>query len=123
MACVPLVLVYQELIGKVDIKTTTVHFYMQRKTPFTTVGVIPFELGRLNEGEAMDMVTGIFTVPVPGIYHFEFSGAKFAGSAQAAVKLQINGENVAIARANPQRTIGEDSLSFTASFRLIKENA
>ena len=105
--CLSIFLVSQEIVGKLDVKTKTVHFNMQRKTPFITIGVIPFELSPLNEGQAMNLATGIFSVPVPGIYHFEFSGVKYATENQAGVKLQINGENVAIARAAPIRNFGE----------------
>ncbi len=35
--------------------------------------VIPFNIEHLNEGGAMDLAAGVFTVPVDGIYHFEFS--------------------------------------------------
>ena len=116
-------LVSQELvIGNVEVKTKTVHFYMQRRTTFTTIGIIPFELNRLNEGGAMNLTTGIFTAPVPGIYHFEFSGLKDEAHTQTAVYLQINGENVAIGKANPFRFRAEDSLSFTSSFRLRKDD-
>ena len=61
-------------LGNIDVKTKSVHFYVQRDKPFSTPNVvIPFELERLNVGGAMNLTTGIFTVPVAGIYHFEFS--------------------------------------------------
>ena len=85
-------------------------------------GVLLFQLARLNVGEAMNLTTGIFTVPSNGIYHFEFSGLKDEAHTQTAVYLQINGENVAIGKANPFRFRAEDSLSLTSSFRLRKDD-
>ncbi|EFX82517.1 C1q and tumor necrosis factor-related protein 3 isoform, partial [Daphnia pulex] len=35
---------------------------------------IPFELARVNEGNAMDLTSGKFTAPRPGIYFFSFAG-------------------------------------------------
>jgi len=61
----------------VDVKTKTVHFYVQLKNDFGTTNVtIPWNVEQLNEGNAMDLASGIFTVPVDGLYHFEFSAHK-----------------------------------------------
>ncbi len=58
-------------------------------------GVIPFEIEQLNVGGAMNIRTGYFTVPVNGIYHFEFSSVKDYGySGQTAVNLKVNGDIV-----------------------------
>ena len=52
---------------------------------------VNFELSRQNEGAAMNLTSGIFTVPVPaGIYHFEFSCAKDAAATFLSI-LQLNG--------------------------------
>jgi len=92
---------------------------MQRNKTFAFTGVIPFELNRLNEGEAMDLTTGIFTVPVPGIYHFEFSALKEKSTPTLAVYLQVNGENTGQAFSSTYGANSTwESLSLTASFRL-----
>ncbi len=42
---------------------------------------IPFELARVNEGNAMNLSSGIFTAPRPGTYFFSFAGvARLASS-------------------------------------------
>ncbi len=65
----------QKMIGTVDVKSAPVHFYVQRSFQFSTTGTpIPFDLARLNEGNAMDLTSGKFTAPRPGIYFFSFTG-------------------------------------------------
>ncbi len=63
------------MIGYADVKSAPVHFYVQRNSNFDTRNTpIPFELARVNEGNAMDLTSGIFTAPRPGIYFFSFTG-------------------------------------------------
>ncbi len=73
-------------------KTKSVHFYVQRSTSSSfTNTVLSFEVERLNMGDAMNLATGIFTVPVDGIYHFQFSALKSLNStANVFVSLQVN---------------------------------
>ncbi len=109
--------VNETLIGNVGVKTKIVHFYVQRNTSFSTNSIIPFELERLNVGGAIDLATGVFTAPVDGIYHFEFSGVNKHKSANYFyVFLQLNGDNVGFAMTH-QFTGSYDSVSLTASFR------
>ena len=66
---------FQTWIGKFDVKSSSVYFYVQRSTHFKTEGVpITFEVTRLNVGNAMNAGSGIFTAPRAGIYFFSFSG-------------------------------------------------
>jgi hypothetical protein len=77
------------------LKSTPVYFYVQRNSSFFACGIIPFNSTVVNEGNAMDFTSGIFTAPQPGIYFFSFSGhAKFESQSSgnwAAVFLILNG--------------------------------
>jgi len=108
------------LVGDVDVKTKSVHFYVQRNTTFSTgSAVIPWEVAPLNEGGAMDLGSGIFTVPVDGIYHFEFSGLKDQSANYLWVTLQVNGADIAAAGTSFGVNTGTyESYSLTASLRL-----
>lgn len=88
-------------IGNMGIKTESVHFYVQRNTTFRQEQtIIPFEMDRLNEGMAMNLESGIFTAPVPGIYHFEFSAQKDGSHTFVMIHLQVNGETIGVAEAS-----------------------
>ncbi|XP_046459305.1 uncharacterized protein LOC124205829 [Daphnia pulex] len=64
----------QKWIGYADVKSAPVHFYVQRNSDFKkTATPIPFNLELVNEGNAMDISSGIFTAPRPGIYFFSFT--------------------------------------------------
>jgi len=85
-------IVSETFYGSVDVKTKSVHFFVQRTGDFNLVNaVIPFNIEHLNEGGAMDLAAGVFTVPVDGIYHFEFSGLKDLDAADIFIFLQVNG--------------------------------
>jgi len=85
-------IVSETFYGSVDVKTKSVHFYVQRTGDFSLVNaVIPFNIEHLNEGGAMNLAAGVFTVPVNGIYHFEFSGLKDLQAVDIYIFLQVNG--------------------------------
>ena len=111
----------EELIGHVNVKTKIVHFYVQRYQHFNTPNaVIPFQLARLNEGGAFNLASGIFTVPVPGIYHFDFCAVKDGTTVSLAIYLQLNGVNVGRAETNQFARGAYETVSLSASFRLAK---
>lgn len=79
---------------------TSVHFYVQRNTDWKTLDIpMKYEVERLNMGNAINIETGIFTVPKAGIYHFTFSFVKHAYASGTHVSLQPNREHVGNAHA------------------------
>ncbi len=88
----------QKWIGYADVKSEPVHFYVQRNSSFSTIGTpISFELARVNEGNAMNLTTGIFTAPRPGIYFFSFAGLARLYSSSFVYfvsRLYLNGNSI-----------------------------
>jgi len=64
--------------------------------------VIRFDTQLLNEGDAMNLATGIFTVPVDGIYHFDFKGIKSSSPSWLRVFLQVNDVSIGEAFAGSE---------------------
>jgi hypothetical protein len=99
----------QKWIGYADVKSAPVHFYVQRNATFSTTGTIPFELAVLNEGNAMNLTSGIFTAPVTGVYFFSFTGvARFPASTSYVylnVGLYLNGGLIGEGRAEDANTV------------------
>jgi len=76
-------------------------------------------LARLNEGGAFDLRSGIFTVPVPGIYHFDFSAVKTRAPNGLYILLQVNGGNVGEAYSRAySHPPGTSVVALSASLRL-----
>jgi hypothetical protein len=94
----------QKWIGYVDVKSAPVHFYVQRNYDFnTTKTPIPFHLARVNEGNAMNLTSGKFTAPRPGIYFFSFAGVARLSSSPAAQfysDLYLNGNIIGLSHVN-----------------------
>ena len=88
-------IVSETLFGSVDVKSKSVYFYVQRTSEFSLSNVVlPFELEVVNVGGAMNISEGVFSAPVSGIYHFEFSALKSPTDELAYVVLQVNGLNI-----------------------------
>lgn len=86
-------LIVETPIGIVDIKTSSVQFYVQRTTSYSSVNtVIPWQVTNLNLGNAMNSGSGVFTAPKDGIYHFHLTG--YSASSSLRPEIRVNGVSV-----------------------------
>jgi len=93
-------------LGSLNVQTGSagVYFYVQRqgKLPDAKDGVIRFNKERLNIGGAMNLLSGVFTAPKAGIYHFSASIVKEAiGLEVFSVYLRLNGQKIGVAVVGP----------------------
>jgi len=79
-------------------------------------GILSFEVERLNVGGAMNLASGVFTAPVNGIYHFDFSAIKDGSSDYMVIDLQVN--DIGYGRAHTAAGKSNSVASLTASLRL-----
>jgi len=87
---------YETRIGNNDIISSPVQFYVQRNTVWSTLNTpMPFQITRLNTGNAMNIETGTFTAPKAGTYAFALSCTE-SGSTKPLVSLRLNGNQIAI---------------------------
>ncbi|XP_046456949.1 uncharacterized protein LOC124204010 isoform X3 [Daphnia pulex] len=88
----------QKWIGYSDVKSAPVHFHVTRNSSFNeTFTPILFDLAVVNEGNAMDLTSGIFTAPRPGMYSFSFAGVAHLTSSSFAwfySDLFLNGNRI-----------------------------
>ena len=84
---------FETVIGHNDVKTGAgVYFCVTRNTSFSSAWtVIPWEIEQLNIGRAMNLTTGIFTVPTSGRYSFAFSARSSKPDVENYVWLRVNG--------------------------------
>ena len=81
------------MIGFFDVKTLPVYFHAQKSKSHLNVNtIVPFELLRLNLGNAMSL-SGIFVAPKSGLYFFTYSGLS-EGNTNARVELQVKTDTV-----------------------------
>jgi hypothetical protein len=117
----------QKWIGYADVKSAPVHFYVQRNSSFFTYNTpIPFDLARVNEGNAMNLTSGIFTAPRPGIYFFSFTGlasspASYSSYVYLGVALYLNGGLIGTGKAEDGNTVANWSpLTLQSTLNLKK---
>ncbi len=93
------------------------------------MSIIPFELARVNEGNAMNLTSGIFTAPRPGIYFFSFTGLPSFPAYSSSqynlalgVSLYLNGGEIGSGRVEEVNTVaGQNSpLTLQSTLNLKK---
>jgi hypothetical protein len=119
----------QKWIGYADVKSAPVHFYVQRNSSFYSQKTpIPFQLARVNEGNAMNLTSGIFTAPRPGIYFFSFTGqAPFSNSSSKVyfgVGLYLNASRIGLGYVQEANTIDNQwsPLTLQSTLNLNKDD-
>jgi hypothetical protein len=101
------------LIGYADVKSAPVHFYVTRESDFDTENTpIPFDVVVVNEANAMDLTTGIFTAPRPGIYFFSFAAVVRLYSSSAvdfSSRIYLNGNIIGSNRVLGRNNVDQES--------------
>ena len=89
--------------GFIDIKSSPIHFFFQRKSDFQLQNaIINFDLERLNVGGAMNRNTGVFTATRSGTYHFSFAFTNSFDKNNNSIFIRKNG--VALGAAHTDGT-------------------
>jgi len=88
---------YETRMGNVDVISSPVQFYVQRNTDWSTLNTpMPFQVTRLNVGNAINIETGIFKAPKAGTYSFAFSFTKTTTTANTYFRFKLNGSSIGI---------------------------
>ena len=102
-----------------NIKTSPVHFYVQRNSHFSrSNAVLTFEVERLNLGGAMNINTGVFTAPCSGTYHFSFAFMKNGQVKPIRIYIRKNGVAIGAAFTHAYEAFLQSSLSVTLKLKL-----
>lgn len=104
--------------GYVNIYSSSrIFFYAQKNTHFSKENyTIPFELATVNEGGAVNLISGIFTALKNGVYHFSFSGMADSENTELVIYLRKNGDN--IERASSSNLNGSPIASLVSTLQL-----
>lgn len=111
--------ILEKRMGVINIKSSPIHFYVQRKSAFNLIkSVIKYEVELLNEGRAMNLTTGVFRAPVNGVYYFSFRGFAIGATLQSPVfaYLRVN----RVIKATSTTVFGGITLSIECTLKLKK---
>ena len=88
--------VNEHILGYSDLKSRKVYFYVQKRADYGRAwSIIPWDREILNIGNHMNLLSGTFTAPVDGIYHFSLN---LMGSSGGPLEVEM--------RKNMQETVG-----------------
>jgi len=86
---------YETRIGNNDIISSPAQFFVQRNTRWSTLNTpMPFQITRLNVGNALNIETGIFKAPKAGTYSFFFRFMQSNINASSYFQLELNGNSI-----------------------------
>ncbi len=114
----------EKQVGFIDVKHSAVHFYVQKSQSFwDSYKPMPFEVEVLNVGKAMDLNSGMFTVPRAGIYVFSFTGIKEWNAGNTGVYLMLNGkERIAKGYGTSSESKGNYTIALHCTLQLRKDD-
>lgn len=108
-----------------DIKSSPVNFYVQRNSEFNQPNAVirPYQIETLNQGDAMNVTSGVFKAPVNGIYYFSFRGYAHVPFFKVNNGLCINlYRNNNIVATSTSTVSGGVSLSLECTLKLRKSD-
>jgi len=84
-------------IGVVDVKSSLIHFHVERSTGYESRGLIkvPFERQILNLGNGFNWVNHWFEAPYNGTYFFSISGTKGYIGGKTCFHVRLNNVKIA----------------------------
>ena len=113
---------YETRIGNVDVISSPVQFYVERNTEWITLNTpIPFQVERLNVGNAMNISAGVFKAPKAGTYSFAFTHTKTGATLQTYSFLRLNGNDIGINYAGQTGTDLSGSMVATLKLKVGDE--
>nr|CAH0102649.1 unnamed protein product [Daphnia galeata] len=91
-----------------DANSRRIAFFVHSNTGFNKTGsIIPYQIVELNYGNALNITSGTFNVPVKGIYHFYFTALKMKKELSGTSSLTVQLKQI----GNPDKVIAESHIN------------